>query len=163
MVGKKLKTFFAACEGPFVAKKLVIDQTFPKGEKNTIESDLAKPTTPKVATTIAEMIAQRKGSMVPLVSRFVSKRQFRAKFGLVSEKFTAMKSKNVDYAAKVALGPVHLAYATDSYVENEKSTRVDSYEKSTESVYEEFPEVCALLKVDLFEDVNAYPILLIVS
>lgn len=66
-----------------------------------------------------------------------------------------MKNENVDYAAKVALGPVYPASVTDSSIENEKSTRVDSYEKSTESVSEEFPEICALLKVDLFEYVNA--------
>lgn len=109
-----------------------------------------------MATTIAERIAQRKGSMVPLMSRFVSKHPFGAKSGLAFEKLATMKSGNVDSAAKVALGPVHPTYMTDSFVEKEKSTHVDSYEKSTKSVYEEFPEICALLKVDLFEDVNVY-------
>ncbi|KAM1217213.1 hypothetical protein ACFX2J_013416 [Malus domestica] len=49
-----------------------------------------------------------------------------------------------------------LTRAVDSYVGNEKSANTSSCESSTESEVGEFPKVCALLKADLLEDVNAY-------
>ncbi|KAM1003362.1 hypothetical protein ACFX2C_003694 [Malus domestica] len=62
----------------------------------------------------------------------------------------------MDYAAKVVLGHVPHSAVTDSFAEKGKFARTDSYEKSIESQAGEFPEVCALLKADLLEDVDAY-------
>ena len=93
--------------------------------------------------------------MTPPVSRFVSKRLSEAKFGSASERLTAMKSRKVDSAAKVAPGPVPPSALTDLSAEKGKSARMGSCEKSTEFEAGEFLEVCALLKVDLLEDVDA--------
>ena len=98
-----------------------------------------KPVAPKVATIVVERVVQRKGSAVPLVSRFISKRASRATSGSTSERLVAMKSEKVDSTAKVASGPT-------SYV--------GSCEKSTESGSDEFPKIYVLLKADLLEDVD---------
>ncbi|KAM1686180.1 hypothetical protein TB2_033497 [Malus domestica] len=66
-----------------------------------------------------------------------------------------MKSGKVDSAAKVAPRPSPHSVVTDSSAENGKSARVGSCERSTESEVGEFPEVYALLKADLLEDVDA--------
>ncbi|KAM1382501.1 hypothetical protein ACFX2F_034968 [Malus domestica] len=64
-----------------------------------------------------------------------------------------MKSGKVDSVAKVPLGPVPHSVVTDSSSEKEKSALIGNYERSIKA--REFPEVCALLNVDLLEDVDA--------
>ena len=83
---KKAKTFHAARRGSSATKKPVIDLASPKGIKKTIESKPVKLAALKMATTTAERIDQRKGSVVPPVSWFVSKHASDAKSGLASEK-----------------------------------------------------------------------------
>lgn len=48
----------------YATKKLIIDLTSPKGKKMIVKSEPAKPAAPKVATTIDEKIAYRKGSVL---------------------------------------------------------------------------------------------------
>ncbi|KAM2408922.1 hypothetical protein ACFX1X_027890 [Malus domestica] len=92
---------------------------------------------------------------MPLVFGFVSKHPSRAKSGSASARLTAMKSRMVDSAAKVAPGPVPPSAKTNSSAEKGKSTCIGTCERSTESKAEEFPDVCALLKADLLEDLDA--------
>ena len=75
-----------------------------------------KPVAPKVATTI--VVGQRKGSMVPLVSEFISKHTSGAKSGSTFETFVAMNNENLDYAAKVV--PRHTPYSTATNSSTEK-------------------------------------------
>ena len=89
---KKLKTSFAAHEGPPPADKFVIDLTSSKGKKD--EAPRYEPVTPAVpnmANTIVDRIAQRKGSAVTQVPNFVPKRPSGAKSGSTLEKFSIMK------------------------------------------------------------------------
>lgn len=127
-------------------EKLVIHLTSPKGKKKAVESEPMKPVVPKVATIVAKRIAQREGSVVPSVSGFVSKRMLGTKFGLASERLAVMKNRNVDCAA------------TYSSAKKGKFALTGNCERSTESETREFPEIRALLKVDLLEDVNAYQV-----
>ena len=136
------------------AEKLIIDLTSPKGAKKTVEPEPMKPVAPKVTASITERLAQRKGSVTPPVSGFVSKRPSGTKSGSTLERLAAMKSGKVDYAAKVAHEPASSSTVTDSSAEKGKSARMGSCERSTESKVGEFPEVCALLKADLVEDVD---------
>ena len=69
--GMKPRTSSAAHGGSCAAEKLVIKVTSPKGMKKYVESEPVKPAALKEATTIADMIAHRKGLVVPPVSRFV--------------------------------------------------------------------------------------------
>ncbi|KAM1728318.1 hypothetical protein ACFX12_018830 [Malus domestica] len=105
-VEKKRKTSSATRGSSCVSEKLVIDLTSSKGAKMTVEPKPVKPTAPKVTASIAKRLAQRKGSVTLLVSRFVSKCLSGAKSGSTSKRFAAMKSKKVDYAVKVAFGPI---------------------------------------------------------
>ncbi|KAM1602848.1 hypothetical protein ACFX1Z_029518 [Malus domestica] len=77
------------------------------------------------------------------------------KSGLTSKRVAAMKSRKVNSADKVAPRHVPHSVVTDSSAENGKSAHIGSCEISTESEVREFPEVCALLKADLLEDVDA--------
>lgn len=61
----------------------------------------------------------------------------------------------MDSTAKVALGPVLTTTRTDSSIENGKSAPMSSCEKSTESVFKEFFDICVLLNANLLEDVDA--------
>ena len=114
-----------------------------------------KPAAPKMAMTISERITQQKGSVVLLVSGFMSKRASEAKYGSASERLVAMNNGKVHSAAKVALGPILPSAAIDLCAEKGKSACTDSCERSTVSEAEEFPKVCELLKADLLEDVDA--------
>ncbi|KAM2717435.1 hypothetical protein EV1_029463 [Malus domestica] len=61
---------------------------------------------PKVASTIADRIAQHKGFVVPQVPKFMPRRPSGDKFGSPSERFTTMKSDKVDSASKMAPSPL---------------------------------------------------------
>ena len=63
-----------------------------------------KLATPKVATTIAERISHPKGSVVPSVSRFMSKCVSGAKSGSTSERLATMKKRKVDLLLRWCLG-----------------------------------------------------------
>ncbi|KAM1743627.1 hypothetical protein ACFX12_013504 [Malus domestica] len=125
---KKPMTYSAARGSSFATEKLVIDLTSPKRAKKTVELEPVKPVAPKCPSG--------------------------AKSGSASERLTVIKSVKVDFATKVVPGSVPSSPMTDSSVEKGKSTRMGSYERSTESEAGEFPEVCELLKVDLLEDVD---------
>lgn len=107
-----------------------------------------------LSLTIAEKIAHRKGSVVPQVSGFVSKWVFGAKSDSASKMLTTIKSRKVDFAAKVVSEPIPLTTATYSFDEIGKFALIGSCEKSTDSVSEEFLDIYALLKADLLEDVD---------
>ncbi|KAM2457076.1 hypothetical protein ACFX1W_006042 [Malus domestica] len=66
-----------------------------------------------------------------------------------------MKSDKVDSAAKVEPKPTHLATEIDSSTEKKETSRVSSCEKSAKPVSGEVAEICALLKQDLLEDMDA--------
>ncbi|MBT0984611.1 hypothetical protein KJ032_26655, partial [Salmonella enterica subsp. enterica serovar Typhimurium] len=66
------------------------------------------------ASTIANRIAQRKGSVVPPVSNYVPRRLLGAKSGSPLERLAIMKSDKVDSAAKVAPKPAPFAAEIDS-------------------------------------------------
>lgn len=117
----------------YAAEKLVVDLTSPKRKKKIIKTEPVKPAAPKVAMTVAERIVQRKGSVVPHVSGFVSKRASRAKSSLVSERLVIVKSGNMDSTTKMTHEPASLSAATKSFTKKGKSARMGSYEKSTES------------------------------
>lgn len=74
-----------------------------------------KLATPKVATTIAKRIVQRKGSVLPLLSRYVTKRVLGAKFSLISKRLTTMKNGQMDSTAKVAPEPAPHFAVTDLF------------------------------------------------
>lgn len=89
------------------------------------------------------------------MSGFVPKRASGAKPDLASERLTVMKSEKVDSDAKVASGPVPPTTAAYSSDEKRKFARMGSCEKSTESVSEEFSDICVLLNANLLKDVDA--------
>ncbi|KAM1529748.1 hypothetical protein ACFX1Z_018919 [Malus domestica] len=64
-----------------------------------------------------------------------------------------MNSDKVDSAAKVALRPTLFTAKIDP-TRQEKTACVGSCEKSTKPASREAAEICVLLKLDLFEDMN---------
>lgn len=110
----------------------------------------------KVATTVAEWIAQRKVYIVPLVFGFVSKHASEVKSSSTSKRFVAMKSVKVDSVAKVAPWPVRSTTETDLSVEKKKYASMGSCEKSTKSSFADVHKVGGLLKVDLLDEVDVY-------
>ncbi|KAB2617887.1 hypothetical protein D8674_013756 [Pyrus ussuriensis x Pyrus communis] len=153
---KKSKASFAARESPPTVHRLVIDLTFSKGKKDkAARYDPMTSAILKVASMIVNRIAQRIGSVVPPVLKYVPRHTFRAKSGSHSEKLTIMKSDKVDYAVKVALRPILLAAETSSPTEKEITACVGSCEKSTKPIFREAVEICVLLKPDLLEDIDA--------
>ncbi|KAB2616953.1 copper-transporting ATPase HMA5 [Pyrus ussuriensis x Pyrus communis] len=129
LVEKKLKTSSAARRGLPAAERPVIDMTSTNGKKN--EATRSKPVAPAML------------------------RMARAKFGSALERLSIMKSDKVDTAAKVALRPTPSAAETDSPARKEETAHVGSCEKSTKSASREAAEICALLKPNLFEDMDA--------
>ncbi|KAM2224977.1 hypothetical protein ACFXTI_018771 [Malus domestica] len=65
-----------------------------------------------------------------------------------------MKSDKMPLPAKVEPKSVPFAAETDSFVEKKEIAHAGSREKSTKSVSGEIAEICALLKLDLLEDMN---------
>ncbi|KAM2072069.1 hypothetical protein ACFX1T_040426 [Malus domestica] len=120
---KRPMTSSAARESSSATEKLVIDITSPKGVKKTVKPKPMKPGAPKATVSIAERLAQRKGSTVPPVSGFVSKHPSGAKFESTSERLVAMKSGKVDSVAKVAPGPIPYSVVIDSSAEIRASRR----------------------------------------
>ncbi|KAM1801359.1 hypothetical protein ACFX11_032978 [Malus domestica] len=134
----------------------MIDLTSSKGKKD--EAAKSEPMThamPKVTSTIADRIAQHKGSIVPPMSKYVPKRSLRAKSSSPSMRLATMKNDKVDFAAKVVPRLIPFAAEIGSLAEKEETTRLGSYEKSTKYVFGEAAEICALLKPDLLEDIDA--------
>ncbi|RXI09282.1 hypothetical protein DVH24_033899 [Malus domestica] len=66
-----------------------------------------------------------------------------------------MKNDKVDFDAKVVPRPISLATKTGSPAEKKKTTSMGSCEKSTKPVSGEVAEICALLKLDLLENMDA--------
>lgn len=67
-----------------------------------------------------------------------------------------MKSRKVESDAKVTPGLIPHSAVTNSFDEKGKYTHMGSREKSVKLGSEEFPEVYAMLKADLLEDIDAY-------
>ncbi|KAM2335892.1 hypothetical protein ACFXTH_013261 [Malus domestica] len=66
LVEKKLKTFPTAHEGPPAIEKHVIDLTSSNGKKNEgARSEPMTSTMPKIGSTIADRIVQRRGYVMP--------------------------------------------------------------------------------------------------
>ncbi|XP_050121360.1 uncharacterized protein LOC126599015 [Malus sylvestris] len=149
---KKMKT--ARGDSP-AAPKIVIDLTSSKGEKERTATFV--PVTPiasKAASSIAEKIAQRKSSSVPLVPKFVPKRPSGTKPDLPLKRLATMKSDKVPLSAKVAPNTASSAAATISSADKNEAARSGRLEESAKAVSEEAAKICALLKPDLLEDMD---------
>ena len=127
---EKLKTLSAACEGPPAAERSVIDMTSSNRKRNeAARSEHVTLAMSRMACTIADRIAQRKGPFMPPVPKYVLRRPLRAKVGSPMEKPAIIKSNNMDYVVKVAPRPISSTIETD--------------------------EICVLLKPDLLENMDA--------
>ena len=110
---EKLKTSSAACEGPPAAERPVRDMTYSNRKKNEAARSEGHDFF-RMACTIVDRIAQRKGHCMPLVPKHVPRRPLRAKSGSPLEKLAIIKSNKVDSVAKVAPRPTSSAIETDS-------------------------------------------------
>ncbi|KAM1945521.1 hypothetical protein ACFX13_000500 [Malus domestica] len=154
---KKPKTHFAVHEDSPATPKLVIDLTFSKSKKEeATRSVFVVPAVLKATSSIVDRIAQRISSYVPPMSKFVPKRPSGAKFGSSLERVATMNSDKVPLPAKVAPISVPSAAEIDSSAEKNETTHAGSREIFTKSVYREVTEICALLKLDLLEDIDVY-------
>ncbi|KAM2710162.1 hypothetical protein EV2_047756 [Malus domestica] len=152
---RKLKTSFAVCKGPPAAESPVIGMTSSNGKKNeAVRSEHMAPTMLRMACTIVDNVAQRKGHIMPLVPKSVPRRPLRAKSGSPLEMLTIMKNDKVVSTAKMAIRPTPFTAKTDSPAGKEETARVGSYEKSTKLASGEVAEICVLLKPDLLEDID---------
>ncbi|KAM1241592.1 hypothetical protein ACFX2J_046776 [Malus domestica] len=154
---KKPKTYAAVHEGSSATPRLVIDLTSSKGKKDeATRSVLVMSAIPKVASSIAYRIHQRRSSVVPSVPKFMPKCLSGVKSGPLLERLATMKSNKVDSAAKMVPKPTHLATETNSPTEKNETTHLGSCEKSTKPVSGEAAEICAVLKPDILEDMDVY-------
>ncbi|KAM1733966.1 hypothetical protein ACFX11_019520 [Malus domestica] len=99
---KKRKTSSTTREGSPVTLMFMIDLTSSNDEKD--EATRSEPVTPaisKMASLIVDMIAQRRGSVVPQVPKLVPKHSLGDKSVSPLERLANIKSDKVDYAAKV--------------------------------------------------------------
>ncbi|XP_050104296.1 uncharacterized protein LOC126583815 [Malus sylvestris] len=127
------------------------------GRKNkAARSEPVVPAMSRMASTIADRIAQRKGFVMPLVPKSVLRCLLEAKSGSPLERLATMNIDKVDFVAKVARRPTPFTAETDSPARKEETARVVSCEKSTKSASGEVAEIYVLLKLDLLEDMNAY-------
>ncbi|KAM1127559.1 hypothetical protein ACFX2B_037104 [Malus domestica] len=108
----------------------------------------------KMASSIVDRITQHKGSIVPPFPKPVPRRPLGAKFGSSLERLANMKSNKVDSATKVAPRPNPSAAETDSPTGNEETFHVGTCEKSNKLAFGEAAKICALLKPDMFEDMD---------
>ncbi|KAM1500019.1 hypothetical protein ACFX10_022631 [Malus domestica] len=139
---KKPKTSSATHEGSPATPNLVIDLTSFKAEKEEAARSVSVvPTIPKVTSSIADKIAQRRSSSLPPVLKCVPKRPSETKSGSPLERLAIMKSDKVPLPAKVAPKLVPSAAKTDSFAEKKVTTRAGSCEKSTKSVSKEVVEI----------------------
>ena len=145
---KRPKTSSAAPGGPPAAPKLVIDLT----SKETAGPVPVTPAVPKAASSIADRIAQRRGSSVP---KFVLKRPPGVKSDFPSEKFASGKSGTTSSSAKVAPNPAPLAAETKLPSERGETACANGPGKSAKSNSKEAAEICALLRLNLLEDMDA--------
>ncbi|KAB2596021.1 hypothetical protein D8674_031471 [Pyrus ussuriensis x Pyrus communis] len=83
---------------------------------------------PKVASSIADKIAQHRNSVVPSMPKFVPKCLSEAKFGSALERLVIMKSNKVPSPTKVAPKLIPLTAETDSSAESKETARVGSYQ-----------------------------------
>ena len=133
-----------------------MDMTSFNGKKNeAARSEHVASAMPRMACTIADRIAQRKGHFMALVPKHVPRRPLGAKSGSPLEKLAIIKSNNVDSVAKVAPRPTSSAIETDSPTGKEETASMGSCEKSIKPASREADEICVLLKPDLLEDTYA--------
>ncbi|KAM1980516.1 hypothetical protein ACFX15_037117 [Malus domestica] len=71
------------------------------------------PAAERIASTIADRIAHRRGFVVPPMPKFVPRRSLGVKSGSPLERLAVMKSDKVDSTAKVALRPTPSTVETD--------------------------------------------------
>ncbi|KAM2018695.1 hypothetical protein ACFX1T_021602 [Malus domestica] len=132
---KKPQTSSTARESLPVAPKLMINLTSSKGEKkDAAGSVLVTYVVPKVASLIADKIAQRRSFVLPPVLKFMPKCPSGAKSGSLLEKLATMKSDKVDSASKMVPKPYPLTIGIDLSAEKNETARAGSCEKSTKSV-----------------------------
>ena len=131
------KTSSAAPGGPPAAPKLVIDLT-------SKEIDGPVP--------VADRIAQHQGSSVP---KFVLKRPPGVKSDSPSEKLASVKSGTTSSSAKVAPNLVPPAVEAKLPAERDETACANGPGESAKSNSKEAAEICALLRPDLLEDVDA--------
>ncbi|KAM2783889.1 hypothetical protein COP1_013328 [Malus domestica] len=154
-IEKKPKIASTAREGSSIVPKFVIDLTSSKGEKErTARFVPVTPIAPKVATSIAERIAQHRSSSMPQVSKFVPKCSSGAKSGSPLERLATMKSDKVPLHTKVAPKPVSSAAATYSSANKKETAHSCRLKESTKTVSGELAEICTRLKLDLLEDMD---------
>ncbi|XP_050128134.1 uncharacterized protein LOC126604864 [Malus sylvestris] len=152
---KKPKIPSVAREGSPTAPKLVINLTSSKGNKEEVARSMPVALANlKAASSIAEMIAQRRSSSVFSVPKFVLKPLSGAKSGSPLEKLATMKSDKVPLPAKVAPKSFPSTAEIDSSVEKNETVRVGNREKFTKSVYRKAYEICVLLEPNLLEDMD---------
>ncbi|KAM1124924.1 hypothetical protein ACFX2B_039782 [Malus domestica] len=98
----------------------------------------------RLACTIADRIAQRKGHFMPLVPKHVPRRPLGAKSGSPLEKLAIIKSNKVDSVAKVAPRPISSAIETDLPTWKEETASMGSCEKFIKPTSREANEICVL-------------------
>ncbi|KAM2067189.1 hypothetical protein ACFX1T_043550 [Malus domestica] len=87
----------------------MIDMTSSNEKKNkATRSEPVVHAMSKMASTIADKIAQRRGFVMPSVLKSVLRRLLGAKFGSPLEMLAIIKSDKVDSAAKLRQGPLPL-------------------------------------------------------
>ena len=154
--GKKPKVSSASREDSPAAPKLVIDLTSSRNEKNeTAGPEPITPAIPKAASSIADKIAQRRSSSVPLVPKFTPKRPPGIKSGSPLERLAIMKGNRTPLPAKVAPQLVHSAVETKLPAEKKETACANGHDKPTRSNSKEAAKICAFLKPDLLEDTDA--------
>ncbi|KAM1624046.1 hypothetical protein PS1_022433 [Malus domestica] len=112
------------------------------------------PAMSRMASLIADRIAQHKGHVMPLVPKSVPRCLLGAKSGSHLERLATMNSDKVDSPTNVAPMPTPFVAETDP-ARKEETALVGSYEKFTKPASEEAAEICVLLKLDLLEDMEA--------
>ena len=142
--------YSTAREGSLAAPRLVIDLTSSKGENDEVARFVpVMHAIPKLASSIADRIAQRRSSAMP------QPKCSGAKSGSPNERLATTKSDKVDSAAEMVPQPIPLAAETDSPAEKNETARAGSCEKFTKLASREAARICVLLKPDLLEDMDA--------
>ena len=118
------------------------------GRKNEVaKSEPVAPAMSRMASTIADKIAQCKGPVMLPMSKSVPRCLLGAKSGSPLERLAIIKSDKVDSTAKVAPRPIPYAAETNSPAGNEETAHVGSCEKSTKPTFGEVAEICVLLRL----------------
>ncbi|KAM1174665.1 hypothetical protein ACFX19_027763 [Malus domestica] len=136
-----------------LARSIVVVE--PVGENDKVARSVpVTPTILKVASSIADRIAQRRSSTMPPVPKFMSKYLFGVTSGSHLERLAIMKSDKVPLPAKVAQKPVPSVAETHSSAEKNDTVRAGSCEKSINFVSREAAEICAFFRPNLLEDMD---------